>query len=80
MAKKYEDKYAQIRSMVEWVEENAGEIAKEKMNIIIAIADEKKIRAMGMTGNAMPLAIMLDILARSGAESFEEAYGCETMN
>lgn len=78
--KKYEEKYKQIREMVEWVEAHSTEIAREGMNIIMAIADEEKIRAMGMTGKAMPLAIMLEILTKSGAETFDEVYGCETLN
>lgn len=78
--KKYEEKYKQIREMVEWVEAHSAEIAREGMNIIMAIADEEKIRAMGMTGKAMPLAIMLEALTKSGAETFDEVYGCETLN
>lgn len=78
--KKYEEKYKQIREMVEWVEAHSTEIAREGMNIIMAIADEEKIRAMGMTGKAMPLAIMLEVLTKSGAETFDEVYGCETLN
>lgn len=78
--KKYEEKYKQIREMVEWVEAHSTEVAREGMNIIMAIADEEKIRAMGMTGKAMPLAIMLEVLTKSGAETFDEVYGCETLN
>lgn len=78
--KKYEEKYKQIRELVEWVEAHSTEIAQENMNIIMAIADEQKIRAMGMTGKAMPLAIMLEVLTKSGAETFDEVYGCEDLN
>lgn len=70
--KKYEEKYKQIRELVEWVEAHSTEVAREGMNIIMAIADEEKIRAMGMIGKAMPLAIMLEILTKSGAETFDE--------
>lgn len=79
--KKYEEKYKQIREMVEWTEAHSFEIANgDNVSIIMAIADEEKIRAMGMTGKAMPLAIMLEMLTKSGAETFDEVYGCEDLN
>lgn len=57
-----EDKYKQIAELAEWVNTNREEVAKDGMNVIIAIGDTEKMWRLCLTGNAFQLAIMMKIL------------------
>ena len=56
------ERYKQIAEMAEWVNANRVSVAKDGMNIIIAIADEEKIRRLACTGQPMQLGMMFGVL------------------
>lgn len=60
-------KYDKIAELAEWVNINRHEVARDGMNIIIAIGDDEKIIRMCLTGNALHLAILMKIL-KDGAD------------
>lgn len=66
MSKK--EKYDQIAELAEWVNTNREEVAKDGMNIIIAIGDMERMWRLCLTGNAYQLAIMMKVL-KDGADA-----------
>ena len=54
--------YTQIVEVADWVNKNRKEVVKDGMSIIIAIADETKVRRMCLCGDSIILATMFDIL------------------
>lgn len=73
MSKK--DKYRQIAELAEWVNEHRQEVAEDGMSIIIGIADMEKIRRLCLTGQTMPLWVMLDRLRQGAADEFDRIFG-----
>lgn len=69
---KHKDKYDQIAKLAEWVNDNRFEVAGDGMNVIIAIADDKKIRRMCLTGNSMELSIMIQLLLKSASDEYDK--------
>lgn len=64
--------YTQIVEVADWVNKNREEVAKDGMNIIIAIADEEKLRRMCLTGESVRIATMLDLLIEGAYNSIHE--------